>query len=63
MKSWFVVDVVDNNTLLERKNKNLVVNFDSSGTHDGLVGWECVAFHLLVMWFYNLRYLTKIANI
>jgi hypothetical protein len=62
-KSSFIIDVVDNNTLLERKNKNLVVNFDSSGIHDGLVGWKCVTFHLFVMWFYNLVCFTKIANI
>ncbi len=62
-KSSFIVDVVDNSTLLERKNKNLVVNFGSSGIHDGLVGWKCVTFHPLVMWFHNLVCFTKIANI
>jgi hypothetical protein len=31
-------NMVDNNTLLERKEKNLVIEFAASGAHDGLVG-------------------------
>jgi hypothetical protein len=31
-------NMVDNNNLLERKGKNLVVEFDANGAHDGLVG-------------------------
>lgn len=34
-----VANMVDNNTLVERKRKNLVAKFDASGVvHDGLVG-------------------------
>ncbi len=44
----YVVDAIDNTILLERRGKKLVAKFDAIGAHDGLVGWECVTFHLLV---------------
>jgi hypothetical protein len=37
-----VANMVDFNTLLERKGKNLVAKCDSAiGACDGLVGWKC----------------------
>jgi hypothetical protein len=50
----YVADVVNNTILLKRKGKTLVAKFDTTSAHDGLVGWECVTFHLLVIWFHNL---------
>jgi hypothetical protein len=44
----YVVDAIDNTILLERRGKNLAANFDAINAHDGLVGWECVTFSLLV---------------
>ncbi len=38
--------VVNNKTLPKRKGKNLVIEFDSSRAHDGLVGWECITFYI-----------------
>jgi hypothetical protein len=50
----YVTNALSYTICLERKGKNLVVKFDVISAHDGLVGWECVTFHLLIIWFHNL---------
>ncbi len=55
----------DNNTLLERKRKKMVVEFDANDAHDGLVGCKYVTlnfFNSMVKLFCMLQLITIISS-
>ncbi len=55
----------DNNTLLERKGKKMVVEFDGNDAHDGLVGCKYVTlnfFYSMVKLFCMLQLITIISS-
>jgi hypothetical protein len=60
-----VTPMEDNNTLLERKRKKMVVEFDANYAHDGLVGCKDVTlnfFNYMVKLFCMLQLITIISS-